>query len=328
MKILVLRYSSIGDIVLTTPIFRCLKQQLPGCQVHVATKLRFARVLQHNPHIDRFHFYDQSLPQHISELRAEGFDYVLDLHNNLRTRLVKAALGLPSSSFDKLNFEKWLLVNWKRNRMPHAHIVDRYLATAAPLGVVNDGKGLEFYIDTNEQAVADAALARCQAKPFAALVLGATYATKKLPHEKLAELLSLIQQPVVLLGGKAEAAEAEALVKAVNKPAYLLLNQCGELSLGQSAAVINRSERVYTHDTGLMHIAAALGKPCITFWGNTVPEFGMYPYQVAHYNAEVLGLPCRPCSKIGFRQCPQGHFRCMKDQNLAAAVQAEFAREE
>jgi len=122
----------------------------------------------------------------------------------------------------------------------------------------------------------------------------------------------------VLLGGKAEIEETNELL-AQSKFAHLnLINAVGVLNLHESAEVLRLSEKVIAHDTGLMHIAAAFKKPIVCIWGNTVPELGMYPYLTQHINLEVKGLSCRPCSKIGFKTCPKGHFKCMMLQNFEA----------
>src|SRR6187431_504279 len=127
MKILILRFSSIGDIVLTTPVIRCLKKQLPGVEIHYATKNVFKGILENNPYVNKVHTLSVSTSDLIKELKAEKFDIVIDLHKNLRTTKIKWALGAKSYSFDKLNIKKWLFVNWKFKVMPDKHIVDRYI---------------------------------------------------------------------------------------------------------------------------------------------------------------------------------------------------------
>jgi ADP-heptose:LPS heptosyltransferase len=147
MKILVIRFSSIGDIVLTSPVVRCIKKQLPHAEVHFLIKPQFKAVVEHNPYIDKIHYLGDSIAETIAQLRAENFDYLIDLHNNLRSLRIKLALsGVKSFSFDKLNFQKWLLVNMHLNRMPEVHIVDRYLHTVQSLGVKNDGAGLDYFM--------------------------------------------------------------------------------------------------------------------------------------------------------------------------------------
>ena len=319
MKILVLRFSSIGDIVLTTPVLRALAQQVPGAVVHVATKPAYRNLLAPNPHVRQVHCLSGSLGELIKELRAEKFDYIVDLHHNLRTRLIKLRLGVKSSSFDKLNFQKWLLVRFKINRLPDVHIVQRYLAAAAPLGVRDDGGGLDYFIPEGQE-VDPAALPPGFQTGYVAVAIGAQHATKRLPLDKLVALCQrLAPRPVVLLGGPEDAPVAQEIIAARLPAAPPIHNGCGVYSLHQSASLLRQAQFVVSHDTGLMHIAAAFGKEIFSVWGNTVPAFGMYPFRTAFRVLEVPGLPCRPCSKIGFAQCPQGHFRCMRAQNLAVA---------
>jgi ADP-heptose:LPS heptosyltransferase len=324
MKILVLRFSSIGDIVLTTPVVRALARQVPGAEVHFATKPGYRGLLEHNPYIAKTHCLTGSLGELVEQLKAERFDYIIDLHNNLRTRLIKLRLGVKSSSFDKLNWQKWLLVNFKINRLPNVHIVQRYLAAAAPLGVQDDGLGLDYFIPESQEIALDTLPTSFQ-YGYVAVAIGAQHATKRLPLEKLVELCQrLAPRPIMLLGGPEDALAAEAIIASLNEakfpspqvPKSPVENGCGRYSLHQSASLVRQAQFVVSHDTGLMHIAAAFGKPIFSVWGNTVPEFGMYPFRTEHQNLEVKGLSCRPCSKIGFAKCPQGHFKCMREQML------------
>ncbi|RZK20335.1 MAG: glycosyltransferase family 9 protein [Hymenobacter sp.] len=324
MKILVLRFSSIGDIVLTTPVVRQLKTQVPGAQVHFATKPAYRSLLEANPYVDRTHVLSGSLRELVRELRAERFDFIVDLHNNLRTQLIRLQLpGVLGRAFDKLNFQKWLLVNFKINQLPPVHIVDRYRAAAAPFGIRDDGGGLDYFIPPGQEVDVAAVLpAGFRAGQYVAVAIGAQHATKRLPPEKLIELVAkLAPRPVVLLGGPEDESTGHIIELAFQKALRslthpLIYNACGQFTLHQSASLVQQSAFVVSHDTGLMHIAAAFGKEIFSVWGNTVPQFGMYPYRTPFQALEVLGLPCRPCSKIGFAKCPQGHFRCMHDQDF------------
>lgn len=322
MKILVLRFSSIGDIVLTTPVLRALAQQVPGAAVHVATKPGYRGLLEPNPYVAKVHTLNGPLNDLMSELKAEQFDFIVDLHNNLRTRLIKLRLGVKSSSFDKLNWPKWLLVNLKINRLPDVHIVQRYLAAAAPLGVKDDGRGLDYFIPAGQEVDVQTLPPAFQTG-YVAVAIGAQHATKRLPLEKLVELCQrLAPRPILLLGGPEDAPVAEAIIAEIttHQSATPPIHQgCGRYSLHQSASLLRQASFVVSHDTGLMHIAAAFGKLIYSVWGNTVPEFGMYPFRTEFEKLEVLGLPCRPCSKIGFAKCPQGHFKCMNEQRLDRA---------
>ena len=273
MKILVLRFSSIGDIVLTTPVVRALAQQVPGAQVHFATKPAYRGLLEPNPHIAKVHVLSGSLRDLVRELRAEKFDFIVDLHHNLRTRLLKLQLNVKSASFDKLNRQKWLLVNFKINTLPQLHVVDRYLAAAAPLGVRNDGRGLDYFIPDGQEIDLQTLPAGFQ-RGYVAVAIGAQHATKRLPVEKLIELCAKLNRPIVLLGGPEDestghiielaftegAASREPTARIPDNPYYfpenspihpfthsLIHNGCGRYSLHQSASLLRQAQVVHIH---------------------------------------------------------------------------------
>lgn len=318
MKFLIIRFSSIGDIVLTTPVVRCLKKQIATAEVHYLTKKSFYGIVAHNPHIDKIHLLQDDLASVTEELKKEDFDYVIDLHHNLRTWKVKSALKKKSFSFNKLNIEKWLLTAFKINKLPSAHIVDRYLDTLKPFGIKNDGAGLDYFIPDNE-AVKENDIPASHHAGYIGVVIGAAYSTKKLPLHKLKELCSSLIHPIILLGGPEDREDGEKIAAADEVKIY---NACGKFSLNESADLVRRAKLIVTNDTGLMHIAAAFKRPVISLWGNTVPEFGMYPYYGENYIRatqklpydvmEIKNLSCRPCSKIGYKKCPKGHFKCME----------------
>lgn len=326
MKILVLRFSSIGDIVLTSPVLRCLKQQssaspalgMERAEVHVATKKAFSDLVAFSPYVDKVHVLEDDLGDLVQRLKAERFNAVIDLHHNLRTSRIKRALGVPAHSFPKLNIEKWLLVNFKMDRMPRQHIVDRYMSTVASFGVKNDGHGLDLFIPPDRE-VAMASLPEAHRAGYTALAIGAAHATKRLPEHQLVALTRLVEGPVVLIGGHEDQPVARALASAIGGRVF---DAAGRYDLLGSASLIRQAGSVIAHDSGAMHIAAAFRKNVVSVWGNTVPEFGMGPYIPQHpergHIAQVEGLSCRPCSKIGHDHCPKGHFRCMENQDLRA----------
>ena len=321
MKILALRFSSIGDIVLTSPVLRCVKEQVPGVELHMATKTVFGDLVRFNPHLDKLHELGEDLGSLMERLRAERFDAVLDLHHNLRTARIKRALGVPATSFAKLNVEKWLLVNFKIDRLPRMHIVDRYLATATHLGVKNDGRGLELFIPKDRE-VRLAELPEAHQSGYTALAIGAAHATKRLPLHKLIELVGLIKGPIVLIGGREDRETARTIAAQGGR----IFDATGRYDILGSASLIARANSVIAHDSGAMHIASAFQRKVVSVWGNTVPEFGMGPYIPLHPEraviAEVKDLGCRPCSKIGHETCPKGHFHCMEQQDLRTIVSA------
>ncbi|MFN2438825.1 MAG: glycosyltransferase family 9 protein, partial [Chitinophagaceae bacterium] len=141
MKFLIIRFSSIGDIVLTTPVVRCLKIQLQDAEIHYLVKPEYKTVIENNPYIDKIHLLQNDWDVMIEELQREQFNYIIDLHHNLRSLRVKKALKVPAFSFNKLNIEKFIFVKLKWNVMPDLHIIDRYMRTVEPFGVYNDGVG-------------------------------------------------------------------------------------------------------------------------------------------------------------------------------------------
>jgi ADP-heptose:LPS heptosyltransferase len=326
MKFLIIRFSSIGDIVLTTPVVRCLKKQLPLAEVHYLVKPAFKTVMENNPYLDKIHLLQDNWDQMIEQLKAEKFDYIIDLHHNLRTLRVKNALKLPSYSFNKLNIEKLIFVKLKWNVMPKGvHIVDRYLETVSTFGIVNDGEGMDYFIPPQSE-VKESDIPASHHLGYIAIVIGASYFTKKMPVYKLTELCKAINHPVMLLGAKEEFDEAEQIASFDPIKVY---NACGKFSLNESADLVRKSRLVISHDTGLMHIAAALKKPVIAIWGSTTPSFGMVPYYGENYLAhhaqpwddvQVHKLWCRPCTKFGRNHCPQGHFKCMKKISIDEIV--------
>lgn len=311
MKILILRFSSIGDIVLTSPVVRNLKNQLPDCTIHYCTKEKFKGIIEHNPYVDKVHVLKESITTLVKELKKENFDLVIDLHNNIRTRHIKLLLGKQSYTFDKLNFKKWLLVNFKINRMPSMHIVDRYMNTLQKLGIQNDQLGLDYFIPSQDE-VELKDLPWTHQSGYAAFAIGAQHSTKKLPVSKMVELCQQIHLPIILLGDINDKLNGDSIVNQL-KGKKIIFNACGLYKLNQSASIIKKATYVISHDTGLMHIAAAFKKQIISIWGNTVPGFGMYPYKTNHLIIENKSLHCRPCSKIGYKECPKGHFKCMND---------------
>ncbi|BDS12531.1 glycosyltransferase family 9 protein [Aureispira anguillae] len=328
-KILLLRFSSIGDIVLTSPVVRCLKTQLKEVELHYLTKKAFAPILEANPYIDKVYTFDkttQPLKKVIQVLKSENYHLIVDLHKNFRSWYVRQKLGIKALVFDKINYQKWLLTQFKINKMPDLHIVDRYLNTVKSLQIQNDNKGLDYTIPTADKVVLHDIDQRLQTNNYIAFVIGAAHATKRLPPAKIKAICSLLKTKlIVLIGGKGDLAAAQIAQEA----GAHLINICGQLNLHQSASVVQQAGLVVAHDTGFMHIAAALKRPIVSIWGNTVPDFGMYPYlppdAPQHHIIEHNALNCRPCSKIGYKRCPKGHFKCMQEldnQTIVNTIQS------
>jgi heptosyltransferase-2 len=330
MRILVVRFSSIGDIVLTTPVFRLLKTHFPDAEIHWVTKTSFASVLEGNPYIDRTWKWDNDQDRKV--LRGTSFDFVVDLQKNARSRQVKwMFFGTPHVTISKQNFKKILWVLFKQHRirkwpwlsktLTTRSFTDRCIDVLGVFGISNDHKGLDFSVDSTTE---DEVVTKLNGlNRFACFSMGGSFFTKRLPLQKWQQLLVGLNSHVVLIGGKSDAEEAIKLQNMIHSDllghGFQVLNLVGELNLKESAVVIQFSNAVYTGDTGMLHISAALGKEVKLFWGNTIPEFGMEPPMKMGgklMQFEVEGLNCRPCSKLGFDACPKGHFGCMNNLQI------------
>ncbi len=324
MKFLIIRFSSIGDIVLTSPVIRCLKKQVPDSEIHFLVKDSFRSVVEYNPYIDKLNVLAHSWELMIEELKAENYDYIIDLHHNVRTLKVKQALNVKSFSFYKLNVEKYIYTSLKINILPKIHIVDRYLKTVESFNVKNDGAGLDYFISPKEEIKKEDIPASHHAG-YIACAIGAAHFTKRWPVHKWKEFCEKMDHPVILVGGKEDAANGDEIASTDTVKVY---NACGKFSINESADLIKKAKIVISNDTGMMHIAAAYKRPLISLWGNTVPSFGMYPYYGSSFNANIYDiiqvnkLWCRPCSKIGYNKCPLGHFKCMEKIEVDAVLAA------
>lgn len=323
MKVLIVRFSSIGDIVLTTPVVSAIYEQIPNVEIHYITKKSFASLLTENPKISKFYTIEKSISEVLTELKKEEYDFVIDLHKNIRTLQLKQKLGVKNYSFDKLNFKKWLLVNFKVNKLPKIHIVDRYFEAVKSLGVENRNQQCELLFDS--QHTVDVQMTfNLEIKSYLTVAVGAQFATKTMPTPLLVSILSKISHPIILLGGPTDVTRGKEIENELKKSGKQVINAINQFSLLQSASIVAQSKTILTHDTGLMHIATAFDVPIVSVWGNTVPELGMYAYYPTKQELfsihEVQGLNCRPCSKIGYQTCPKKHFNCMELQDTQAII--------
>jgi ADP-heptose:LPS heptosyltransferase len=321
VKFLIVRFSSIGDIILTTPVIRGIKMQVQEAEVHFLTKKNYEPIISSNPYLDKIYTLENNFRSLIKELKKEKYDYIIDLHRNIRTARLKLFLSSVSFSFNKLNIRKWLLVNFKIDKLPNIHIVDRYLKTVELFAVEQDNKGLDYNIPPVEEVNTNSNFG-CLPNEYIVIVVGGGHQTKQIPEEQLVEIINNLTIKMVLIGGSEDIRKAENIVSQV-KDNSKVINRAGKLSINQSASVIRQSRLVLTPDTGMMHIAAAFQKKIFSVWGNTVPKFGMYPYLPDKDSKifEVKQLSCRPCSKIGYKTCPKKHFNCMNQQDFKGIIE-------
>ncbi|MBQ1409428.1 MAG: glycosyltransferase family 9 protein [Bacteroidales bacterium] len=316
MKILVTRLSSIGDVVLTTPVLRCLKTQIEVCKLHLISKKICCQLLQGNPYIDRIIEYDGGKDQE-SMLREEHYDYIVDLHNNHRTRRLRRQLHVRSLVYRKENFGKFMLVLTKWDIMSGRHVVDRYFDAVKSLGVTNDSKGLELsnfplnHLNTQTFKHSNI-VGRADGTPqtlnhsYVVIACGAQHETKRIPPEKIAYLANGIEKSVVLVGDNSDRQRMERVELGDN-----VLNLCGMTSLQESAAIVSKADAVVTSDSAMMHVAAAYHRKVIAIWGCTSPRFGFWAYGTEHIDVVPQSLRCWPCRRMGTNRCPKGHFNCM-----------------
>ena len=319
-KVLIIRFSSIGDVVLTTPVVRNLKNQLDGSvEIHYLTKTKFRTLVEPNPHISKVYSIEKSTNEVIEALQSEAYDYVVDLHKNLRSARVKRALKALDFTFEKLNWEKWLLVNFGIDRLPRIHIVDRYMDAVSAFGIENDDKGLDYFIAESDY-LESVDIPESHRSGFIAVGIGAAHWRKKLRIHQYVDLCKRLNYPVSLIGGPAERDDGDEIAQ---KSGAQVWNTAGKLRLGQTASLLKISKLVITPDTGIMHIAAAFKKPIISIWGATVPEFGMYPYHNEALNkmVEASHLKKRPCSKLGTK-CKYKPCKCIDELPLDEVLSA------
>jgi ADP-heptose:LPS heptosyltransferase len=310
-RILVIRFSSMGDILLTTPVLRALREKYPQGEIHFLTKAKFREAIETHPVPDQFWYLENSLHEIIRQLQQVRFDIVIDLHASMRSALVRFQLNGDHFIFPKKSLKRWLWMKYRIGKPDSRHIVERYMAALKPLGIISSAGKLEFNIHSEVlNRVVLEKKQHFQQNPVA-IVLAATWNTKKWPEEHFIRFLKGLNRSFVLLGGPGEQAMGDRILQETQGG----INLCGHCTLQESAAWIEQAPFVITHDTGLMHLAAALQKTCFVIWGNTTPELGMYPWKTEFYNLEVRGLECRPCTHLGHAVCPKGHFACMRNND-------------
>lgn len=302
LKILIVRFSSIGDIVLTTPVIRSVKNQLQA-EVHFLTKYQYHSLIVNNPNLDKVYYLNDSIFQTLKDLRKENYDYIIDLHNNLRSSFL-ITLGVPVKRYFKSNFKKFIYINFGINNLRNEHVVDRYMRTVNFLGVKNDNKGLDYFMS------ADTTVDFNTDQKFIAWCIGASQIQKQLSAKQIYDVCSKFELPIILLGGEEVEAKGNEIIKASeNKNLY---NFCGKLTLDQSAYIIKSCFLLLSNDTSLMHIGAAFQKNIISFWGCTKPDMGFAPYISNKKSINIISSKSkRQCSKHG-SSCRFTNDGCIK----------------
>ena len=321
MKILVINSGSVGEIIFSTVLIRVLKVQLNNTSIAFATSEKGKDLLIENPYIDHL------LQTGSRNLAKNDFDVVLDLDHTLSSVLMTYRLKAKTYRLKKHHFILWLRTKLKIDKLKDVHLVDQYLQLAAKLGVKDDGLRLDYFIPYKDEVPRDWLPIEFQ-KRFVVVCVSVAYATRRLPVERLIELCDRINKPVILLGGNddheygAEVASFfhrhessggfEEGLRELGKKT-IVYNACGKFSTHQQASLIKQAQYVFTFDNDHLAIASAFGKETFSIWGNTIPGFGMYPYNTRFTLLENNRLGCRPCSSKGFSRCPLTHFKCMRE---------------
>ncbi len=298
-KILVIRLSAMGDIVLTTPVIRALNQQLKA-KIDFLTKPQYVSLLESNTYINRIF----SLNDKVDFLQKNKYDYVVDLQNNLRSWQIRSKIQTKSFVFNKKTLRRYLLIYFGIDLLKN-HVVDRYFATVASLNVVNDNQGLDFNVSSYVKPEFNTS------QSYIAWCIGGTHNPKKLSAKQITQVVSKLKIPVVLLGGNNDLDIAKEIIN--NGECKSVYNFCGKLSVQESSYLIKESKMLLTNDTGMMHIASALKMPIISFWGCTKPSLGFTPYMTDPSSIKIISKrSAKPCSKHG-KHCKYGKNGCIKE---------------
>lgn len=298
-KLLIIRLSSLGDILLTSPLLRSIKANYPDINIDFVLKIQYGDALRYNPHIRNLFFYEDGGINF-----NENYDLVIDLQKNIRSKQITKKIKAPVVTFRKLDIEKFLLVRFKINKLKNAPPIPvRYAETIGNFSL--DDKGPELFIP-------DEISSELPEGNYIAMAPGSRHFTKMWPMKYyiyLGKILVANKFNVVLLGGKDDSMVCEQIHKMVPGS----INLCNEDNLLKTAAHMKKCRAVICNDSGLMHTACAAGTPVIAFYGSTVKEFGFSPYNSENLILENISLSCRPCSHIGRDHCPKKHFNCMNE---------------
>lgn len=307
-KILIVRLSSLGDILLATPLIRSIKKKYPDISIDFVLREEYEELLIHNSNINDLYKYAESKLEKqllFNSIISKKYDLAIDLQNNFRSREMIRVLDCPVYKFKKHHFYKFLLVNFKINKLKNVPPIPVRYANAFDMFEL-DSYGLDFKTDNqpNEQLQTG--------EKFIGMCPGARHYTKRWHkgyYKELGKLLENNNYKVVLLGGKADKEICDEIASGLSNP----VNLCNQNNILQTAADIKKCKAVYCNDSGLMHLATAVKIPVIAFFGATVKEFGFFPYKSKSLVLESNRLLCRPCTHIGKSSCPQKHFSCMLD---------------
>jgi lipopolysaccharide heptosyltransferase II len=338
-KTLIIRFSSVGDIVLSTPLIRSLRRQMPQGQIDYLVRADYADLLRGNPSLSRVIEYPrEGTLADVQRLRttidATGYDCILDIHGSLRSRLL--CRGLRNVvRIHKRVIPRFLLVHFKKDLYTFfggsPPVTERYFEPLIPWNITDNGEGTELFPSPEARARADAVLLPLRERKLGDLIgvcPSARHCTKMWPAERFAESAATLgaqySAGIVLFGSSNERDRCTAIASQMTSlaPGVPVLNAAGMLSLSETAAAMDHCRIILTNDSGLMHIAAARKRKLVAIFGSTAQQFGFYPPADGGIVIEEHELECRPCTPIGRASCPRGHLRCLLDIPSARVVSA------
>lgn len=303
-KILICRLSSLGDILLVTPVIDEIKKQNPQVQIDFMIKEKFVESIYYNPNIENIIKYqDYSFTKLRKKISSENYDLILDFQNNLRTQLIFSLIRTRKKSIRKPTLKKLLLVKFKINLLQENFSIPNLYATTAEVKLSNESR-LSFYDESGRLTRND------EKKNIIGFCPGARHFTKIWPESYFADLGKLLNQSglkVYLFGGKMEREICRRLQSQIPNS----IDYSTENDLYQTARQMKSCDLIVTNDSALMHLASAINIPIVAIFGSSVKNFGFTPFNVKNIIVENSDLKCRPCSHIGRKVCPQKHFKCM-----------------
>jgi lipopolysaccharide heptosyltransferase II len=337
-KILIIRFSSIGDIVLASPLIRILHKRFPASQIDFIVQKQYAELLRYHPDLNFIHEFDteggfSELCRLAGKIRNEKYDLIIDIHNSLRSRFIRyLSNAVKVAVINKRIIARTILVKTKKNYYRDlVSVADRYIEPVKTYGVENDANGLEVFIPDGTVSQLSEKMLDLKLDTFENIIglcPSAKHPTKRWPEERFIELgirlTHKLKARIVIFGGRNDTALCAAIADGINRKSEgeCAANYCGQFSLLETAAAIKLCGIIVTNDSGLMHIAAAMRRKVVAIFGSTVCEFGFFPVGTENIIVERKGLYCRPCSHIGRGCCPEGHFRCMNEISVDDVVDA------
>lgn len=328
-KTLVIRFSSIGDVVLASPLIRVLRTRFPSSQIDFVVRKEYTELIRYNPNLNLTFEFDaqggfQELHRLASTIRREKYDLIIDIHNSLRSRYIRSFSGAKEVVvINKRIFARTMLVRLKKNYYRDiVSVADRYIESVKTYGINNDTQGLELVIPDEIMFHVSGKMSSLKLHTYEKVIgfcPSAKHATKRWPEERFIEagirLVRELKAKIILFGGKSDTVLCTTIANGINKKSEgaCAIEYSDQFSLLETAAAMQFCDVIVTNDSGLMHIAAAMKKKVVAIFGSTVREFGFFPIGIENIVIEREGLYCRPCSHIGRSKCPEGHFRCMNE---------------